>query len=129
MHTDRTLYSKYLKIDHRTLTKIKFVLNEESVQVLKNQVEDHDEKTHDEEEEQHISGDYKFVDILVTPLRASSSEDVGTSFWRSMIEGWLKHKEDEVHHIREDVRNIKDMMTSLLSLSLSTTIDDCTTII
>jgi len=54
----------------------------------------------------------------VTPLTASSSEDVGTSFWRSMIEGWLKHKEDEVHHIREDVRNIKDMMTSLLSLSI-----------
>jgi len=46
-----------------------------------------------------------------------------------MIEGWLKHKKGEVHHIREDVRNIKDMMTSLLSLSLSTTLDDCTTII
>jgi hypothetical protein len=54
----------------------------------------------------------------VTPLTASSSEDVDTSFWRSMIDGWLKHKEGEVHHIREDVRNIKDMMTSLLSFSI-----------
>jgi len=35
-----------------------------------------------------------------------------------MIEGWLKHKEGEVHHIREDVRNIKDMITSLLSFSI-----------
>ena len=33
----------------------------------------------------------------------------------SRIEGQLEHIEGKMHHIREDVRNMKDMMTSFFS--------------
>jgi hypothetical protein len=49
------------------------------------------------------------------PPPASFSEDVGTNSRRLRMKGRLEHIEGEVHHIRENVRDIKDIMASLLS--------------
>lgn len=54
--TDKTLYSKHMKITHKSPTKMRFVLNRDGAQVTKDQVEGHDEKEYDEEEEPHVGG-------------------------------------------------------------------------
>jgi hypothetical protein len=52
--------------------------------------------------------------MLETPPTASFLEDVGTSSWWSRMEGRLKYIEGKVHHIREDVHDIKDILAILL---------------
>ena len=49
--TDKTLYSKHMKITHKTLTKMRFVLNRDGAWVTRDQVEGHAE-----EEEPHVGG-------------------------------------------------------------------------
>jgi hypothetical protein len=54
--TDKTLYSKHIKITHKTLTKMRFVLNRDGAWVTRDQVEGHAEEEYDEEEEPHVGG-------------------------------------------------------------------------
>jgi len=102
-------------MDHKTLIKMKFVLNKECAWVAREKMRVHIEKEYEEEQEQPAGGDDEFVDMFATPPTVFSSEDVGTISWWSRMEGRLEHIEGEVHHIREDVRDIKDMMANLLS--------------
>ena len=80
-NTDRTPYSKHLEMDHKTLIKMKFVLNEECAWVAREKMRVHIEKEYEEEQEQPAGGDDEFVDMFATPPTVSSLEDVGTISW------------------------------------------------
>jgi len=97
-----------------TLNKMGYVLTNDGAWMSKDQIGAHVEEEHAEEEKQNISGDAEFVDMFETPPRASSSKDVGTSSWQSRMEGRLEHIKGEMHHIREGVHDMKDMMASFL---------------
>jgi hypothetical protein len=101
-----------------------YVLTNDGAWMSKDQIGAHVEEEHVEEEKQNIGGDAEFVDMFETPPRASSSKDVGTSSWQSRMEVRLEHIEGGMHHIREGVHDMKDMMASFL-----TTLNDYTTII
>jgi hypothetical protein len=67
-----------MEINNITLTKMKFLLNEEGVWVAKIQVGAYAEEEHDEEE-LHVGGDDEFVNMFEKPLVTSFFEDAGTS--------------------------------------------------
>jgi hypothetical protein len=48
-------YSKLMEIDNRTLTKMKYVLNDDGVWVPKDQMQAHVEEKHDEKEQNKMS--------------------------------------------------------------------------
>jgi hypothetical protein len=76
---NRTPYSNNLEINHKTLTKMKFVLNKEGVWVTTDQVGARAEEEHDEEEKPHVGGDDEFADMFETPPTTSSSKNASTS--------------------------------------------------
>lgn len=76
---NRTSYSKNLEIYHKTLTKIKFVLNKKGVWVTRDQVGAHAEEEHGEEEKPHVSGDNEFTDMFETLPATSSFKNASTS--------------------------------------------------
>jgi hypothetical protein len=123
-NTDKNPYSKAMEIDTMTLNKMGYVLTNDGAWMSKDQIGAHVEEEHVEEEKQNIGGDAEFVDMFETSPRASSSKDVGTSSWQSRMEVRLEHIEGGMHHIREGVHDMKDMMASFL-----TTLNDYTTII
>ena len=124
-NTDQAPYSKHLEIDNKTLTKIKFILNKDGVWVPKDQIK---EEVRDEEDEQQV-GDDEFGNVFETPPLSSSPKDVGTSSLRFRMDDRLAHIEVDMSYLREsqahilsnqehmlgDLRDIKDIMTSLLS--------------
>jgi hypothetical protein len=59
-----------VEINNITLTKMKFLLNEEGVWVTKIQVGAYAEEEHDEEE-LHVGGDDEFVNMFEKPLITS----------------------------------------------------------
>jgi len=65
--TDSKSYLQAMEINNLTLTKMKFLLNEEGVWVAKIQVGTYVEEEHDEEE-LHVSGDDEFVNMFKKPL-------------------------------------------------------------
>ena len=48
-------YSKLMEIDNRTLTKMKYVLNDDGIWVPKDQMQAHVEEKHDEKEKNKMS--------------------------------------------------------------------------
>lgn len=108
-------YSKAMEIDSRTLNKMGYILTTDNAQVPKCQIGAHTDEEHDKEETQQIGDDNEFADMFEMSPLVSSSEDVDTTSQRLRMEGRIKYIEDEVHHIREYVCNIKDMMVSSLS--------------
>jgi len=78
-----TLYYKHLEIDHKTLIKMKFVLNDKGVWLPKDQISVHAEEEHREEEEEkekeEIGGDNEFINMFAMPPPTSSFKDVATS--------------------------------------------------
>lgn len=76
--TNTTSYYKHLEIDHKTLTKMKFVLNNEGAQVLKDQMGVQDEEEHGEEEEE-FGVDNEFINMFEMSHITSSFEDIGSN--------------------------------------------------
>lgn len=77
--TDSKSYLQAMEINNLTLTKMKFLLNEEGVWVAKIQVGTYVEEEHDEEE-LHVSGDDEFVNMFKKPLiTLFFFEDAGTN--------------------------------------------------
>ena len=76
---DRTLYSQLMEIDNITLSKMKYMLNEDGVWVSKDQTGAHDKEENDKEEEQCVGSDVEFETMFKIPPPASSPEEATTS--------------------------------------------------
>jgi hypothetical protein len=111
-----------------TLTKIKYILNEDGVWVLKDQIRIHTKEEHDVEEEEHVGSNDVLAAMFETPPTAFLLEKAFTSTWLSRMKIRLMHikihmrqiRETESHmrdtqtEIVEDLRDIKNMMAFLL---------------
>jgi len=80
---NRTSYSKHLEIDHKTLTKMKFILNEDGVWVAREQIGVHVDEEHKEKHEQPTGGNDEFVNMFATPPTTSFSvQAFGDQEWK-----------------------------------------------
>ena len=97
----RTSYSKLMEIDNITLTKMKYVLNENDAWVSRDQIGFYAEEVHNEEEKWRVGSDDKFKVMFESPLPISLPEKASTSLWISMMKNRLTHLETYVHHLRD----------------------------
>jgi len=73
-------YSSLMEINNKTLTNMKFLLNDYGVWVSRDQI-----GVHVEEEQQHGGSDNEFEIMFETPPMISSFKKVGTSTWKSRV--------------------------------------------
>ena len=95
----------------KTLTKIKFILNEDGAWVLKDKI---NKEERDEEDEQQV-GDDEFANIFKTPPLSSSPKDVGTSSLRFWMDDRLAQIEVDVSYLRESQAHILSNQEHMLA--------------
>lgn len=78
--TDRNLYYQLMEIDNRTLTKMKYVFNEDGVWVFRDHLGVYVEEEH-EEEEQCEGNDDEIEAMFETPLLVLSPKVASSSSW------------------------------------------------
>jgi len=79
-----------MEIDNKTLTKMKYVLNDNSAWVSKDQLGMHAKEKHDVEEKEHVGSDNELEAMFETAPTPSSLKKPSTSTWSSRMESQLE---------------------------------------
>ncbi|KAF9663445.1 hypothetical protein SADUNF_Sadunf17G0050800 [Salix dunnii] len=127
MGTDKKPYSDKTEIDTTTLTRMKYVLNENGEWIQGHQEGAHAEEEHvSAEEEENVAkdqGEDEFTNLFESPPPASSPNEPSASGWSHRMESRLTHIEADMRYMRDsheafqtEMRtDMQEMMTSLLS--------------
>ncbi|KAF9682512.1 hypothetical protein SADUNF_Sadunf05G0116600 [Salix dunnii] len=124
--TDKKPYSDKTEIDTTTLTRMKYVLNENGEWIQGHQEGAHAEEEHVSAEEEENVAEDEFTNLFESPPPASSPDEPSVSGWSHRMESRLTHIEADMRHMRDsheafqtemrtDMQELKEMMTSLLS--------------
>ena len=128
--TDKKPYSDKTEIDNTTLTRMKYVLNENGEWIQGHQEGAHAEEEHvSAEEEENVAedqGEDEFTNLFESPPPASSPDEPSASGWSHRMESRLTHIEADMRYMRDsheafqtemrtDMQEMKEMMASLLS--------------